>query len=375
MTGIRHFARSITYDELTRGLEAARAKGAIYARTEPGGLQIWNYTNACVYDRMWDDFALIARGLIIDPAARRLVATPFPKFFNVGELGQPMLDEPFEVFEKLDGSLIILFHHAGKWRAATRGAFDSEQAIWAEQLLARTDLSALDTATTYLAEAIYPENRIIVAYEEEGLVLLSAYDGDGQELAFAELARIAEAVGWRTARRYSFASQADLVASAEQLPEQEEGYVIRYLSGLRQKLKSPAYCRIHALISRVTPLGIWELMRARDDLESIRRSIPEELWADFDAIASCLQGQLGALVAEIARVGASLSDLSDKEVGLKLGELPGEIAPYIFLYRKNPDLLSDPKAYERLLRKMRPVGNKLDGYIPSHALTQVIGED
>ena len=48
MTGIRHFARSITYDELTRGLEAARAKGAIYARTEPGGLQIWNYTNACV---------------------------------------------------------------------------------------------------------------------------------------------------------------------------------------------------------------------------------------------------------------------------------------------------------------------------------------
>jgi RNA ligase len=28
-----------------------------------------------------------ARGLIVDRDARRIVATPFPKFFNIGERG------------------------------------------------------------------------------------------------------------------------------------------------------------------------------------------------------------------------------------------------------------------------------------------------
>lgn len=375
MTGIRHFARSITYDELTRGLQAARDRGAVYARTEASGLQIWNYSNACVYDRMWDEFALIARGLILDPAAQRLVATPFPKFFNVGEMGQTMPDEPFEVFEKLDGSLIILFFHDGRWRAATRGAFDSDQAIWAQAQLEQFDRSALDCETTYLAEAIYPENRIIVAYDEAGLVLLSAYDGEGFELDFGQLSAVAEVVGWRTAKRYSFTSAQDLVASAEQLPEQEEGYVVRYASGQRQKLKSPAYCRLHALIARVTPLGIWDLIRSGEDLGEVRRSIPEELWADFDAIETRLREMLDEIVDRVAAVAAGFAGASDKEVGLSMAGIPADVTPYIFAFRKNPDLASDPKAQDRMFRQIRPVGNHLDGYLPSHALTQVIGDE
>ncbi len=119
---------------------------------------------------------------MLDEAARTEVATPFPKFFNVGEKRGTVPDLPFEVYEKLDGSLIIAFYHAGRWRTATKGAFDSPQAVWAQGRLDATDLIALVPGTTYLFEAVYPENRIVVRYAEPALVLLAAYDADGREL-------------------------------------------------------------------------------------------------------------------------------------------------------------------------------------------------
>ena len=66
---------------------------------------LYCYTSKCVYDEAWTDITVLARGLILDLADRRIVATPFPKFFNIGEGGRTIPDLPFETFEKLDGSL------------------------------------------------------------------------------------------------------------------------------------------------------------------------------------------------------------------------------------------------------------------------------
>ena len=55
-------------------------------------------------------------------------------------------------------------------RAASAPIRLSGPARW----LANHDLSCLDKETTYLAEAIYPENRIVVHYQHAGLVLLGA---------------------------------------------------------------------------------------------------------------------------------------------------------------------------------------------------------
>src|SRR6478735_1200353 len=156
-TKSRHFARSISYDELIAGLREAQANQAVYCKTDPSGLELWNYTQSCTYDKKWTPFSLVARGLILDPATRSVVATPFHKFFNLGENGEGMPDEPFEVFEKLDGSLIILFNHQDRWRAVTRGTFGSAQALWAERIMATADLAHLAPGTTYLAEAVYAE--------------------------------------------------------------------------------------------------------------------------------------------------------------------------------------------------------------------------
>ena len=86
-------------------------------------------------------------------------------------------NEPFEVYEKLDGSLGILYWLGDEPYIATRGSFESPQAQIATELLRAYDLSGLDRRRTYLFEIIYPENRIVVNYDDRReLVLLAIID-------------------------------------------------------------------------------------------------------------------------------------------------------------------------------------------------------
>lgn len=369
-----HPARKFDFKSLSEGLADAKQKGLVSEHPGPDGLRLYCYTRQTTYDRLWEEFSLMSRGLILDFVAEHVVATPFPKFFNVGEGTQAIPDLPFETFEKVDGSLIILFHHSGEWRAATKGSFKSEQAQWAQSLISRHDLTALTPGTTYLAEAIYPENRIVVHYQESGLVLLGAYDEGGEELSYVELQSVGDRLGWRTAKRHSFASVSELIVHAEKLSASEEGFVLRFADGLRLKVKGDEYRRIHALISRCTPLAMWEAMQAGDDLESVRRDLPEEFWADFDGIVSRLKVNANNIIEATAREAAQFDGLSDKEVGLALPTIPAEVRSFIFPFRKNGGDLLCGRTRQLLFRSIRPTGNILAGYVPSYAMNRVMDE-
>jgi RNA ligase len=338
---MKHPARTMPFDQLWNGLQQAKAERMVSENVGSDGLRLFCYSDSCVYEKGWNDITMLARGVILDPANKRVVATPFPKFFNVGEKADTIPDLPFETFEKLDGSLIILFHYKGEWRTATKGSLGSDQAKWATAQIRDHDLSALDTETTYLAEAVYPENRIVVHYSYTGLVLLGAYRGDGAEVGYDELVALGGRLGWRVAKRYSFTSVSELLALAKTLPPSEEGFVLRFSNGLRLKVKGDEYCRIHRLVSRLTPLAMWEAMQAGDDLEAIRRQLPEEFWADFDNIIAILQRHVAELIAAVKTQADTVADLSDKDVGLRLDTFPAQVRRFIFPYRKaEGDLLT-----------------------------------
>ncbi|WP_428394641.1 RNA ligase [Lichenicoccus sp.] len=366
-----HPARQIPFATLMAGLERARALGLVYRRLNAAaGLQLFIYTTRCVYEDAWDDFTVVARGLIVDAKQGRIAAMPFPKFFNVGERRGEVPDLPFEAFEKLDGSLVIVFYHAGRWLAATKGAFDSEQALWAQGRLDAVDLSPLTPGTTYLFEAVYPENRIVIRYAEPALVMLAAYDDEGRELTHDAVLATAASLGWRAARRQAFASMSAMASHAAMLGCHDEGFVIRFSNGLRLKLKGAEYRRIHALISRCTPLAMWEAMAAGDDMDAIRRDLPEEFWTDFDDIVRLLQARIAAIETRVAEVAASMAHLSDKELGLSLNTLPADARPYLFGLRKSGAITG--KARDALMRSIRPTGNALAGYVPSYAMGRVL---
>lgn len=371
---MKHPARSMSFDELHDGMEAARAAGLVSRREHPvTGRVLYCYTNRCVYENGWDDFSLLARGLIVSLADRTVVATPFPKFFNAGERGRPIPALPFEAFEKLDGSLAIIHWHDGQWRAATKGAFESPQAQWAEERLAAQDLTPLVPGATYLAEAIYPENRIVIRYDEPELVLLAAYSPDGEELSTSELVDVSAALGWRMAGRFFYPTFADLAAQAKTLPATAEGFVLRFADGTRIKVKGDEYRRIHSLISGCTPLAMWEALMAGDDMDAIRRDLPEEFLPDFDAIVGLIGGRVDELLAQIEATAASVAHLSDKELGLSLKEQPEDIRSFLFPYRKNGGKI-DGRTREALFRSIRPTRNELPGYVPSYAMNRVMDE-
>ncbi|MET9842806.1 hypothetical protein ABZZ01_34320, partial [Streptomyces virginiae] len=78
-------------------------------------------------------------------------------------------------------------HYAGRWRVASKGSFISAQAVWAQRRLDGADTAALHPGTTYLAEILYPQNRIVVDYgDRRDLVLLAAFGLDGTEVPLAE---------------------------------------------------------------------------------------------------------------------------------------------------------------------------------------------
>jgi RNA ligase len=146
-------------------------EGLVVKQTHPTlPLTIWNYSLKTQYDNLWDEVTLQARGLVTDENGN-VVARTFKKFFNLEEKKfTPTSD--FDVYEKMDGSLGIFFYYEGGWIMATRGSFTSDQAVKGYEMMFKYDFTSLHKNYTYLFEIIYPENRIVVQYDFEDLVLL-----------------------------------------------------------------------------------------------------------------------------------------------------------------------------------------------------------
>lgn len=123
---------------------------------------IWilNYSPKVQSKKFWDEYTISARGLVVDKEGN-ILARPFQKFFNFEEHDPSEIDMSleYEIFEKVDGSLIILFYYEPhmQWIVASRGSFISEQALEAQKML-NAKLNILDKLNknfTYLFEIIY----------------------------------------------------------------------------------------------------------------------------------------------------------------------------------------------------------------------------
>ncbi|MGR4878606.1 AAA family ATPase [Streptomyces sp. LARHCF249] len=235
-------------------------------------LSIYTYTRTAQYERVWNQVTTRCRGLVADDTTGAIVALPLPKFFNVGEheSGQPyapaLPDEPFEVYEKVDGSLAVVFHYADRWRVASKGSFTSAQATWAQRLLDTRDTTGLRPGTTYLAEILYPQNRIVVDYGgRRDLVLLAAFGADGTEVPLAEAAPHWEGIGsvvtlWPAMpldELIALTESSTLPGGAAANGMDAEGFVLRFASGVRAKAKLSEYVRLHKVLTGVTERDIW----------------------------------------------------------------------------------------------------------------------
>ena len=277
--------------------------GFVYVQKHPKyDLFIYNYTPKAQYERVWNDVTLMCRGLILD-GAYNIVARPFEKFFNLGEQENQVLpNEPFSIFEKLDGSLGILYFVDNEAFIATRGSFTSEQSTKANAVLRSKYaqiLRGLDQTKTYLFEIIYPENRIVVNYGEmEDVVLTAIIDTQtGENLPLVD-------VGFPMVKEYQGITfggrdKACLVSTLNGLEEaNREGFVIQYKSGLRYKIKFEEYLRIHRIVTQVSNINIWEYLAANMPFDEMLDRVPDEFYDWVKATSTDLKAQFDAIAAE-----------------------------------------------------------------------------
>ena len=300
-----------------KDLAAAIDAGHVTRKLHPTlPLAILTYTPTCQYTSAWTPVTMRCRGLIVDTITDEVVAWPFPKFFNIEEhnLDRPYAlplpkDEPFFVQDKADGSLAIVFHYTDRWHVASKGSFTSDQAKWAQKWLDSRDTSVLLPGVTYLAEMIYPENRIVIDYKgEETLKLLGAYNDDGEGLPVGYEETVWKHMGGSVIRTYGQVNLSKILFRAKRNQTYDgapvtgtsaEGYVLRYASGLRVKVKFPEYVRLHAIITGLTERSVWELLKDGQSLKPLLDVLPDEYHEWLAQTADRLKKQARERAVEI----------------------------------------------------------------------------
>lgn len=247
-------------------LEQMLGEGFVRRQVHPTlPLAILNYSEKAAYDSVWNEATLQCRGLIYNTDTDEVVARPFRKFFNHGQMGAPQLDldAAAVVTDKLDGSLGILYPTGERngYAVATRGSFTSDQAlhatdVWWEKYEREVSLRP---DWTYLCEILYPDNRIVVDYQgRDELVLLAVLDTEtGKPLE--------NLPSWPgpVVETLEYASLAEAL-EAEPRPNCE-GLVVYFPdTDERVKIKQEDYMALHRILTGTNARNVWEVVAVKE---------------------------------------------------------------------------------------------------------------
>lgn len=243
---------------------------------------LYCYTVNTQVQGKWNDATKLARGLIIQRGAADLsdaeiLARPWDKFFTLAQqeggwhLGDEEnvssaedafttldFDAPASVYDKLDGSLGILYRDPrGLPALATKGSFASPQALEYTRHL-RKDEAALEAAstlisrnddTTALFELVGPGNRIVLSYKKKEVVLLGgSHKRSGASIDPEDLKAWSSA-GLPVVERMKAASLREALAIEPR--ENREGVVVSVAgkTPMKIKVKQDDYLRLHRIVT------------------------------------------------------------------------------------------------------------------------------
>jgi RNA ligase len=312
---------NILADHIANGLVSARPSG---------NFTVLNYTPQAQFSGQWDDVLLSCRGLIVDTSGN-ILARPFRKFFNLGEEYSVNIPQsPGLVVDKLDGSLGIGFRTDDGWRISTRGSAESEQALYATQILDR-NFDAPEGITP-LFEIIYPENRIVVDYGSlEGLVLLGAVDiRTGADIPLG-------AIDWWDGLSADIHGQMNALEAMRFVHsemEDKEGVVICWHNpngpAKRIKIKHPRYVELHSIISNYSEKKLFKMLEENGPEQAFAyvASLPDELYETATTFLGEIQDGSNYLLCLARDIVYAHGEGSRKGLARKVAGNP--LAPIVF---------------------------------------------
>jgi len=330
---------------------------------------IWilNYSPKTQINRIWDEYTLSCRGLIVDIDGN-ILARPFQKFKNYEEYNPSEIDmsKEYEIFEKMDGSIgiLIFYEPSNEWIMASRGSFISEQAIEARKMLDRNlnVLQKLDKDNTYIYEIIYPENKIVVNYfGMRDLVLLAVINTkSGVELSYKHIVCTYSKL-FKVVKKYNLPKVKDLIELKKLEEDNREGFVVRFENGFRLKIKFSEYIRLHSILTNVSNVTIWEYLVNKNDLDDLISKVPDEFYSWLKRTIKTLEDEFRKIelrsYMEFVRIYYNEGITSRREFAE--ASLKSDMRAILFK-------LYDKKPYDNIIWKMcKPKWSKpfADGYV------------
>jgi RNA ligase len=327
---------------------------------------IWilNYSPKAQFKKFWDIYTMSCRGLIVD-ADGNILARPFQKFKNYEEHDPSEIDmtQDFEIFEKVDGSLIILFYYKlhMQWIIASRGSFISEQALEAKKMIDSNTYDILNKENTYIFEILYPENQIVVNYgRRRELVLLTRIETlTGNELYYDDLVSYYSNY-FTIVKKYNIKNIKELDELKKLEENNREGFVVKFANGFRVKIKFDSYVKIHSIVTNVSNLSVWENLMNNSDFDVIVNNVPDEFKNWLEKTVNKLQSEFNDIerlsLIEFIRIYYNNNIVDRKEFALEA--LKSEYRSILFkIYNK--------QSYDKIIWKMiKPIFSRpfRDGY-------------
>lgn len=202
------------------------------------------------------------RGLILELGTWRVIAMPFTKFFNCGELLAAKLNwRTAKVMEKLDGSILTLYWYDDRWHVSSSKLPSAEgklpcckggdsrtfaEMFWGTFRSNRYSLPKSKGAC-YMFELCLPDTTIVVRHKVPKLVCIGARDL--KSLIELDSEEVSLLNGWEAASHFKeMKCLTDVVDAACKLnPVEHEGFVVVDQHFNRVKIKSPRYIALHHL--------------------------------------------------------------------------------------------------------------------------------
>lgn len=309
-------------------LDRALEERLVNARKSGDGQTIYNYSDTAMFTPgSWDNPAVRkCRGLIVDDATLEIVARPWEKFFNStqAEAGELDMTAPVEVTNKMDGSLgIIHLDSSGRVRVASRGSFESEQAIWATKWINENWPFVSDKHDptlywalknfTHLVEIIYPQNRIVCDYGDyEGLVLLGSVDIK-HGFYFSPIESAFELWSGDVTEVFPYGT---LKEALEAPPRKgAEGLCVRFLKEPKiVKIKQEDYVRLHKIVTGLSEKSVWEHMVRGGSLQDLLAPLPDELHEWTSGVYFDLQASLYQIRTEVEAFFRQVQERTPEDV-------------------------------------------------------------
>ena len=219
------------------------------------------------------------RGVILDQdQGFKIVSFPYTKFFNHGDsLAHEINWDTAKVFEKLDGSIMTMYHYAGSWHVQSNGMPDAAGNVgFSEQTFADLFWKTFEAKgykfphnkmVCYMFEMMTPYNRIVVRHQDSRLVLHGARYLDNYAEVHMHNMNMKK-LNWEVVKTYPIDTLATALESVETVPGVErEGYVVVDHRFNRLKIKSKDYVRLHHLVSGMSYRRLMEIVQVGDGEE------------------------------------------------------------------------------------------------------------